>query len=114
MVFCPPDWVPRLRFEPPDSVPICDFILNEKYGRSPITTSYDPYTCGLSGKTFSAQEQKQRVDHLSRGLAKNFGWQVNEGTEFDKVVCVFVLNTVCAVLKPVKSVVNLVLSHAID
>ena len=36
-----------------------------------------------------------RVDHLAKGLAKEFGWEVNKGTEWDKVVGIFALNTVC-------------------
>src|SRR4051812_1137004 len=98
MVFYPPEWVPKLPFDPPDSVPICDFMLDEKHGRVPLNKAKDPYTCGLSGTTYSAQEVKQRTDHLARALAKEFGWRVNEGTEYDKVVGIFALNTVRAMV----------------
>jgi hypothetical protein len=37
-----------------------------------------------------------RVEHLARALSKEFGWQPNEGTEWDKVVGIFALNTVSA------------------
>ncbi len=94
MVFYPPSWAPKLPFDPPDTVPICDFVLDEKHGRLPFDRSLDPYTCGVSGKSYTAMEQKQRTDHLARTLAKEFGWGVNEGTEYDKVVGVFALNTV--------------------
>lgn len=94
MVFRSPDWVPKLPFDPPDSVPISEFMLNEVHGRHPLGYSKDPFTCGLSGKSYSALDVKERVDHLSKALAKEFGWHPNEGTEWDKVVGVFSLNTV--------------------
>ena len=37
-----------------------------------------------------------RVDHLARALSKEFGWEPNKGTEWDKVIGIFALNTVCA------------------
>lgn len=37
-----------------------------------------------------------RVESLAKGLAKEFGWSPNQGTEWDKVVGIFALNTVCA------------------
>jgi acyl-CoA synthetase (AMP-forming)/AMP-acid ligase II len=93
MVFKPMSWVPQLP-EIPDTVPICDFMLDEKHGRVPASQSKNAYTCGLSGKSISAQQQKKNVEFLSRALAKEFGWKVNEGTEYDKVAGVFALNTV--------------------
>jgi acyl-CoA synthetase (AMP-forming)/AMP-acid ligase II len=93
MVFHPPAVSGKIP-EVPDTVPICDFILDEKHGRKPISKSWDPYVCGLTGSSFSMQEQKDRVDHLSRALAKELGWKVNEGSEYDKVAGVFALNTV--------------------
>ena len=38
-------------------------------------------------------EVKERVDYLARGLAKELGWQPNQGSEWDKVVAVFSVNT---------------------
>lgn len=38
-------------------------------------------------------EVKERVDYLARGLAKELGWQPNQGSEWDKVVGVFSVNT---------------------
>lgn len=94
MVFYPPDWAPKLPFNPPDSVSICDFVLDEKYGRLPLEKSLDPFTCGVSGKSYTARAQKQRTEHLARALSKELGWVVNEGSEYDKVAGVFALNTV--------------------
>ncbi|KAH8760240.1 phenylacetyl-CoA ligase [Hyaloscypha sp. PMI_1271] len=34
-----------------------------------------------------------RVQCLARALAQGMGWEVNRGSEFDKAVCVFALNT---------------------
>lgn len=78
----------------PDTVPICDFILNEEHGRMPISKSWNPYVCGLTGNTFTMTEQKTRVDHLSRALSKELNWQVNKGDEYSKVAGVFALNTI--------------------
>ncbi|CZT48477.1 probable phenylacetyl-CoA ligase [Rhynchosporium secalis] len=93
MVFSPPSWVPELPHVP-DNVPISKFMLDDAYGRHPLKSSRNPFTCGLSGRTFSATEVVTRVDHLARALAKEFGWKPNAGTEWDKVVGIFALNTV--------------------
>lgn len=69
-------------------------MLDERHGRYPLGYSRDPFTCGLSGKSYSFLEVVERVDFLSRALAKEFGWQPNRGTEWDKVAGVFSLNTV--------------------
>lgn len=95
MVFYPPAWVPKLPFDPPDSIPICEFMLNEKYGRHPLSKSKPPFTCGLTGAGYSAGEVRERVDQLARALSKELSWKPNEGTEWDKVAGVFSVNTVC-------------------
>lgn len=56
--------------------------------------SKNPYTCGLSGRTYSIREMIQRVDHLARALSKELEWKPNEGSEWDKVLGIFALNTV--------------------
>ncbi|KAJ5034990.1 uncharacterized protein L3040_008255 [Drepanopeziza brunnea f. sp. 'multigermtubi'] len=93
MVFYPPDWVPKLS-PIPDTVPISQFMLDDSYGRRPLAQSRNPFTCGLSGRTYTSAQMVERVDYLARGLAKEFGWQPNAGTEWDKVVGIFALNTV--------------------
>ncbi|KAF2469479.1 phenylacetyl-CoA ligase-like protein [Lindgomyces ingoldianus] len=92
MTFTAPSWVPELPFDPPDGIPIADFMLEEHYGRHPLGYSKSPFTCGLTGKHYSSLEVKERVDYLARGLAKEFGWSPNEGSEWDKVVAVFSVN----------------------
>ncbi|KAK1635587.1 hypothetical protein BDP81DRAFT_450458 [Colletotrichum phormii] len=78
----------------PDTVPLCDFMFDEQYGRHPVAKSLDSYTCGLSGYSISAREQKARVEAFARSLAQELGWSVNQGSEFDKVIGIFALNTV--------------------
>ncbi|KAI9866334.1 MAG: hypothetical protein M1813_001456 [Trichoglossum hirsutum] len=94
MVFSPPEWVPKLPFDPPDSIPISDFMLNEEYGRHPLAQSKPPFTCGITGTEYTALQVKDRVNFLARGLANEFGWHPNQGTEWEKVICVFSVNTI--------------------
>jgi len=94
MVFYPPAWVPKLPFDPPDSIPISEFMLNEKYGRHPLSRSKPPFTCGLTGAEYSAVEVRERVDQLARALSEELSWKPNQGTEWDKVAGVFSVNTV--------------------
>jgi hypothetical protein len=93
MVFHPPKGAPALQ-SPPDNVAICDFMLDERYGRYPLGYSKDPFTCGITGKSYSALETVDRVEYLASALAKEFGWHPNRGTEWDKVVGIFSVNTV--------------------
>ena len=76
-------------------------MLNEQYGRHPFAQSRQPFTCGLNGVGYSALHVRDRVEHLARALNKEFGWDPNSGSEWDKVVCVFSLNTVRISLGPV-------------
>lgn len=94
MVFTAPSWVPELQYDPSDSVPLCDFMLDEKYGRRALNDSRPPFTCGLTGIEYSVTEVKHRVDKLARALSKELGWQPNKGTEWDKVAGVFSVNTI--------------------
>lgn len=80
--------------DPPDTVSIDQFMLDEKYGRAPLSESKNPFTCGITGRTYSAQEMVKRTESLARALAKEFGWSPNGGTEWDKVLGIFSLNTV--------------------
>ncbi|KAF2843262.1 phenylacetyl-CoA ligase [Patellaria atrata CBS 101060] len=93
MIFHSPSWVPKLA-NPPSSVTIPEFIFDESTGRAPFAQSRDPFVCGITGKSFSVQEVKERVDLLARGLAPELNWSSNAGTEFEKVVAVFSLNSI--------------------
>ncbi|KAI8283135.1 Acyl-CoA ligase [Colletotrichum sp. SAR11_57] len=94
MVFTSPSWVPKLPIDPPDSITIGEFMNNEQYGRYPLVKARNPYTCGLSGRSYTASEVKQRTDYLARAISKKLEFAPNEGTEWDKVVALFSLNTI--------------------
>lgn len=94
MVFTPPSWVPKLKVDPYDSIPISEFMLNEEYGRHPIHLARPPFTCGMSGNEYSCTEVRDRVKALAAGLSKELGFAPNEGSEWDKVICIYSLNTV--------------------
>lgn len=98
MPFYAPSWVPKLPVDPYDSISIDRFMLDENYERHPLGYAKAPFTCGLSGKEYSALEVKERVDYLARALSKELGFQPNQGSEWDKVIGVFSVNTVCCML----------------
>ncbi|KAH0600849.1 hypothetical protein MHUMG1_01848 [Metarhizium humberi] len=93
MPFYPPSWVPQLP-EIPDSISLETFMFDERYGRCPVQHSRAPFTDGLTGRSYSVLELQQRVDHLSRALSKELGFEAHQGTEWDKVVACFSLNSI--------------------
>ncbi|EWY89542.1 hypothetical protein FOYG_10366 [Fusarium oxysporum NRRL 32931] len=93
MAFYPPSWVPNLP-DIPDSISVADFINTEKAGRKSFEKSKRPYTCGVTGKSRTAEEVAQRVDFLARGLAKTVGFDPHDGTAWDRVVAIYALNTI--------------------
>lgn len=97
MPFTTPSYIHKLPFNPPDSVPIHEFLFTDgdKYGRYPIADSRPPFTCGITGKSYSVAEVKNRIEWLSAALASELGFEVNGGSEFDKVIGLFSVNTVC-------------------
>jgi hypothetical protein len=97
MPFTTPSYIPKLAFDPPDSVPIHEFLFSDgdKYERYPIAESLPPFTCGITGKSHSATDVKGRIEWLSAALALELGLDVNKGSEFDKVIGIFSFNTVC-------------------
>lgn len=96
MVFTTPSYIDKLPFQPPDSVPIHEFLFGEgdKYGRYPKASSKPPFTCGVSGKAYSAEEVAQRIEFIARSLSSELDLKVNEGSEMDKVIAVYTLNAV--------------------
>ena len=78
----------------PDTVPLPDFLLDNKYRSVPHEQAKNPFTCGLSGKTYTSLEWKDRVGWLARALHQELGFQVNQGTEWEKVIGIYTLNTV--------------------
>ncbi|KAF4338464.1 hypothetical protein FBEOM_7609 [Fusarium beomiforme] len=93
MVFYPPPSV-SLPFEPPESITIPDFIFGDKYARKPVAQSRNPFTCGISGKTYTTEEVIQRETLLARALAKRLGYDIHDGTEWDRVAALFSVNTI--------------------
>ncbi|EGD87757.1 hypothetical protein H112_04224 [Trichophyton rubrum D6] len=93
MVFYPPAGAGKLP-RVPDDIPICDFILDEANGRMPFAESRDPFVCGLTGRTYSISQVAERVDVLSRALAREFGFHPNQGTEWEKVVGIYSFNSI--------------------
>ncbi|CVK95009.1 probable phenylacetyl-CoA ligase [Fusarium mangiferae] len=94
MVFYPPSWVPDLPIDPPDSVSVAEFMSSEEYGRYPIAKARHPYTCGLTGKTRTAEEVIRREDFLARGIGKALQLDSQSGSEWDRVCVIFSLNTI--------------------
>ncbi|KAF5602572.1 26S proteasome non-ATPase regulatory subunit 12 [Fusarium pseudocircinatum] len=97
MVFTPPDWVPHLPFgelDPPDSISIGEFLTNENFGRYPISKSRNPFTCGLTGRTFTTTEFNERKECLAKTLKQRLDWEPNTGSPFEKTACVHCVNTI--------------------
>ena len=80
--------------EIPDSVPLSEFMYDERYGRWSTSKARNPYTCGVTGKTYTSKQVPERIDLLARAIAKRLGFSPNEGTEWDRVVAVYSVNAV--------------------
>lgn len=68
-------------------------------GGRTLSERRNPYTCGLTGRSYSWVEVFERVEFLARALSKRTGWAPNAGTPWDKVGCVFSLNSVSSPLE---------------
>ena len=73
-------------------------MRSEIYGRYPLAKSRNPFTCGLTGKTFTTAESHRRSDRIARALSNIMGWEPNADLPWDKVVAVFSFNTVSLAL----------------
>ncbi|KAL5349668.1 hypothetical protein ACLOAV_004698 [Pseudogymnoascus australis] len=93
MVFTPPASSPAMT-DIPDTVSLPDFLLDNKYRSVPHEQAKNPFTCGLSGKTYTSLEWKDRTGWLARALHQELGFQVNQGTEWEKVIGIYTLNTI--------------------
>ncbi|KAK8040744.1 hypothetical protein PG994_013751 [Apiospora phragmitis] len=80
-----PDHIPKLH-SVPDTLAIHDFLFKEDYGRHPKSDSKPPFICGLTGSYYTVLEVERRIEQLACALAKDTGWQVNEGTVMDKAI----------------------------
>ena len=95
MPFYAPLSIPALPTHIPDDITVADFMFQASAERHSLEICRPPFTCGLTGKQYSALEVKDRVEALTRGLAKELDWRPTEGTEWDKVIGVYSVNTVC-------------------
>ncbi|KAL7938354.1 hypothetical protein V8C35DRAFT_291780 [Trichoderma chlorosporum] len=93
MVFTPPSYLPPLP-EIPDSITIEEFIRNEQHGRAPLAKSRNPYTCGITGTTYDAAQVAERTDCMARAISKRLGLNPHEGTEWERVVALYSVNTI--------------------
>ncbi|KAG8631292.1 hypothetical protein KVT40_000432 [Elsinoe batatas] len=94
MVFTSPSWVPKLPDNIPDSITLGEFMLDERHGRYPIAKSRDAFTCGLTGRSYTHVQVAERSELLAKALARRLEWTPQDATPWDKVVCVFSLNSI--------------------
>lgn len=70
-------------------------MRDDRYRALPLADSRNPFTCGLTGRSYSYATLFQRVEFLARALSARTGWQPNEEVvAWDKVVGIFCVNTV--------------------
>lgn len=69
-------------------------MRDDRYRALPLAQSRNPFTCGLTGRSYSYATLFQRVEFLARAISARTGWQPNEGVSWDKVVGIFCVNTV--------------------
>lgn len=67
---------------------------NEKYGRYNLVTSRNPFTCGVTGRSYTGAEVEMRENYLARAIGKRLHFNC-EASEWDRVVAIFAVNTVC-------------------
>ena len=96
MTFHPPSYVPDVPL-PPDDVSIPDFLFgpkSEEYGGVAKDKALNPFTDGLTGRTFTRKEYHNRYESLARALAAELGVEVNGESELDKVIGIYSYNSV--------------------
>lgn len=82
--------------DPPDSISVAEFMSNDKYGWYPFAAAGKLFTCGLTGKAYTAVEVVQREDYIARELSQRLGFR-DDGSEWDRVIGLSSLNTVGSV-----------------
>jgi hypothetical protein len=83
-----------LHVAPSRSITLPQFMYEDHHGRKVKRSSRAPFTCGVTGRSYSAVEVAQRVDYLARSLAATLGFDNEEGTEWERVVGIFSYNSV--------------------
>jgi hypothetical protein len=94
MVFSSPPWVPHTRGEIPDSVAVGEFVLDNNTRLPLQSAGKPPFLDAISGKSYSIETLRARVEWLARALARDLGWSPDKETPWDKVVAIHSLNTV--------------------
>ncbi|KAL7917959.1 hypothetical protein ACQKWADRAFT_305462 [Trichoderma austrokoningii] len=93
MVFTPPSYLAQLP-DIPDSITIEEFLRDEQHGRRPLAKSRNPYTCGLTGRTYTAAEVAKRTELLARAIGTRLGFNPSEDTEWERVVAIYSVNSI--------------------
>jgi hypothetical protein len=75
----------------------------------PLSKSRNPFKCGLTGKTYTHDELFARSEGLARALAEIHQWSSNQDTPWDKVVCIYSLNSV-SIFTKIACEVSLIMS----
>lgn len=68
-------------------------MSSDIYGRYPLADARSPFVCGLTGKSHTAAEVVAREKNMAKAIAKRLESTL-EGSEWDRVITVFSLNTV--------------------
>lgn len=92
MIFLPPSWLPDITPQIARAKTVGDFVLD---GRRATGSVRPPLICALTGKSYTADEVREKVESLARALCQDLGWSPNQGLAQDKVVGVLSVNSVC-------------------
>ncbi|KAF3940528.1 S-dihydroxybenzoyltransferase [Dactylella cylindrospora] len=100
IVYTAPEWAPKLP-ELPDHIPIGEFVLNPAYGRADPEKSLPPYVDGYTGKGYTVNEVRERIEYASRALKRilkvddiHKSGAAAGYSEWEKVVGIFSVNNI--------------------
>ena len=94
MVFYPPPKTLRLPYEPPDNLTLEQFITSDEHRPIPFRLARPPFSDGCGEAGTQPAECLRRIDLLSRSLNHILDWRLDHGSEWNKVMAIFTLNTV--------------------
>ncbi|KAF5611183.1 phenylacetyl ligase [Fusarium subglutinans] len=79
MVFESPAWARALPSVPlPDSITVEEFMYSEKQGRKSLKLSRNPYTCGLTGQTYTVAEVLRKGRLYGQSHSKTTGLECRQ------------------------------------
>ncbi len=97
-IFETPSITPKLPVEPPDSLPLHEFLFGDagETSRWQSRSKFRPlFTCGISGVSYSVAQVTKRFEALARTPAADLQWNVNGAhDEMDRVVAFYAVNKV--------------------